>query len=68
MANATTESLLRVNALEVEVKMLREMLEAMREDRNAWHGSGGQGHRGAARAGRPSQARARAIRGGSVVG
>jgi hypothetical protein len=27
---------LRTNALEVEVKMLREMLDAMREDRNAW--------------------------------
>jgi hypothetical protein len=35
-ANATAETALRVNALEVEVKLLREMLAAMREDRNAW--------------------------------
>jgi len=30
------DNALHVSALEVEVKMLREMLEAMRDDRNAW--------------------------------
>ena len=34
--SATDDSALRVSALEVEVKLLREMLDEMREDRNAW--------------------------------
>jgi hypothetical protein len=33
---ATDSNALRASALEVEVKLLREMLDAMREDRNAW--------------------------------
>ncbi|HME84894.1 MAG TPA: hypothetical protein VKG91_10195 [Roseiarcus sp.] len=33
---------MRVNALEVEVKMLREMLDAMRDDRNAWRDQAGK--------------------------
>jgi AcrR family transcriptional regulator len=33
---ATDNNALRASALEVEVKLLREMLDAMREDRNAW--------------------------------
>jgi hypothetical protein len=36
MAAATGQTDLRASALEVEVKLLREMLDAMREDRNAW--------------------------------
>jgi hypothetical protein len=36
-ASATDDNALRSSALEVEVKMLREMLDAMREDRDAWH-------------------------------
>ncbi len=35
-ATATDNNALRARALEVEVKLLREMLDAMREDRNAW--------------------------------
>jgi hypothetical protein len=35
-ATATDNNALRASALEVEVKLLREMLDAMREDRNAW--------------------------------
>lgn len=35
-AKATDNNALRASALEVEVKLLREMLDAMREDRNAW--------------------------------
>ena len=34
-ATATDNNALRARALEVEVKLLREMLDAMREDRNA---------------------------------
>jgi hypothetical protein len=34
--SAPDDSAFPVSALEVEVKLLREMLEAMREDRNAW--------------------------------
>jgi excisionase family DNA binding protein len=34
--DATADNTLRSNALEVEVKLLREMLGAMREDRDAW--------------------------------
>jgi hypothetical protein len=33
---ATDNNALRSNALEVEVKLLREMLDAMRDDRDAW--------------------------------
>ena len=36
MVDATDNNALRSNALEVEVKLLREMLDAMREDRDAW--------------------------------
>jgi AcrR family transcriptional regulator len=36
MPDATADNALRSNALEVEVKLLREMLDAMREDRDAW--------------------------------
>ena len=39
---ATAESTLRISALEVEVKMLREMLDAMRDDRNAWRDQAGR--------------------------
>ena len=35
-ADATGDNALRDNALEREVHLLREMLDAMREDRNAW--------------------------------
>jgi hypothetical protein len=35
-ATATDNNALRSSALEVEVRLLREMLDAMREDRNAW--------------------------------
>ena len=35
-ANATDNNALHDNALEAEVQLLREMLDAMREDRNAW--------------------------------
>ena len=42
LAIATAESALGVNALEVEVKMLREMLDAMRDDRNAWRDQAGK--------------------------
>jgi hypothetical protein len=34
--DATGDNALRSNALEVEVKLLREMLDAMRDDRDAW--------------------------------
>jgi AcrR family transcriptional regulator len=33
---ATDDNTLHSNALEVEVKLLREMLDAMRDDRDAW--------------------------------
>jgi hypothetical protein len=33
---------LRTNALEVEVKLLREMLDAMRDDRDAWREQAGK--------------------------
>jgi excisionase family DNA binding protein len=33
---ATDDNALRSNVLEVEVKLLREMLDTMREDRDAW--------------------------------
>jgi len=32
----------RVSALETEVKLLREMLDAMRDDRNAWREQAGK--------------------------
>jgi len=35
-ADAPDGNALRLSALEVEVKLLREMLDAMRDDRNAW--------------------------------
>ena len=35
-ADATGDNTLRDNALEREVQLLREMLDAMREDRDAW--------------------------------
>jgi len=35
-ADAISDNALRVSVLEVEVKLLREMLDAMRDDRNAW--------------------------------
>jgi hypothetical protein len=35
-AGVTYDNALRANALEVEVKLLREMLDAMRGDRDAW--------------------------------
>ena len=34
--SATDDNALHVNALEVEVKLLREMLAAMQDDRDAW--------------------------------
>ncbi len=39
---ATDDNALRVSALEVEVKLLREMLDAMRDDRNAWREQAGK--------------------------
>jgi hypothetical protein len=39
---ATDHNALHANALEVEVKLLREMLDAMREDRNAWRDQAGK--------------------------
>jgi hypothetical protein len=39
--SATDNNALHTNALEVEVKLLREML-AMREDRNAWRDQAGK--------------------------
>ena len=41
-AGATDENALRANALEVEVKMLREMLEQLRGDRDAWREQAGK--------------------------
>ena len=41
-ASATDNNAMRVNALEAEVKLLREMLDAMREDRNAWREQAGK--------------------------
>jgi hypothetical protein len=41
-AHATDDTAMRANALEVEVKMLREMLETMREDRDAWRDQAGK--------------------------
>jgi hypothetical protein len=40
--SATDNNALHANALEVEVKLLREMLDAMREDRNAWRDQAGR--------------------------
>jgi hypothetical protein len=36
------DNALRANALEVEVKLLREMLDAMRDDRDAWRDQAGK--------------------------
>ena len=36
------DNTLRANALEVEVKLLREMLDAMRDDRDAWREQAGK--------------------------
>jgi hypothetical protein len=36
MPDAADDNALHSNALEVEVKLLREMLDAMRDDRDAW--------------------------------
>ena len=41
-ADAIDDNALRVSALEVEVKLLREMLDAMRDDRDAWRAQAGQ--------------------------
>jgi hypothetical protein len=41
-AVATDNNTLRTSALEVEVKLLREMLDSMREDRNAWRDQAGK--------------------------
>lgn len=41
-AAKTDANALRVSALEVEVKLLREMLDAMRDDRNAWREQAGK--------------------------
>ena len=41
-ASATDDNALRVSALEVEVKLLREMLEATRADRDAWKDQAGK--------------------------
>ena len=40
--SATDSNALHANPLEVEVKLLREMLDAMREDRNAWREQAGK--------------------------
>ncbi len=36
LADGADDNALHVSALEMEVRLLREMLDAMREDRNAW--------------------------------
>jgi len=41
-ASATDDNALRVSALEVEVRMLREMLDALRGDRDAWREQAGK--------------------------
>jgi hypothetical protein len=41
-ASDAHENALRANALEVEVKLLREMLDTMREDRDAWREQAGR--------------------------
>jgi len=41
-ANATDNNALRDSALEREVKLLREMLDAMRDDRDAWRDQAGK--------------------------
>ena len=41
-ANATDENAFRASALEVEVKLLREMLDTMRDDRDAWREQAGK--------------------------
>jgi hypothetical protein len=41
-ANATGDKALRDKALEREVQLLREMLDAMREDRDAWRDQAGK--------------------------
>ena len=40
--DATDNNTLQTNALEREVKLLREMLDAMREDRDAWRDQAGK--------------------------
>jgi hypothetical protein len=40
--SATDENASRVSALEAEVRLLREMLDAMREDRAAWREQAGK--------------------------
>jgi len=44
-ADAISDNALRVSALEVEVNLLREMFDAMRDDRNAWREQAGKGDR-----------------------
>jgi hypothetical protein len=44
-ARATDDNSLRVSALEAEVRLLREMLDAMREDRAAWREQAGKSSR-----------------------
>ena len=41
-SNATDNNALRDSALEREVKLLREMLDAMRDDRDAWRDQAGK--------------------------
>jgi len=41
-ADVADDKALRVSALEVEVKLLREMLDAMRGDRDAWREQAGK--------------------------
>jgi hypothetical protein len=41
-ADGAHDNALRANALEVEVKLLREMLDTMREDRDAWREQAGK--------------------------
>jgi hypothetical protein len=40
--SASDSNAMRANALEVEVKLLREMLDAMRNDRDAWRDQAGK--------------------------
>jgi hypothetical protein len=42
MHQSATDNALRANALEFEVKMLRDMLDAMRDDRDAWRDQAGK--------------------------
>ena len=41
-AGAPDDNAMRASALEVEVKLLRAMLDAMRDDRNAWREQAGK--------------------------